>query len=136
MKRVELQDLTVDQLAERFRTIALDQYEAMELHDTAKLGRLFQQEVDVVAELMLRAGDQRRVLMSLYGHPNPQVRYAAASMTKDITPQEARRVCEIIIERNEYPQTVNAGILIDALDRGPADLSWVLDRASRNRPKT
>ncbi len=84
MKEIKLQDMSIDQLVERFLTIALDQSEAIKFDDNAKYKKLFQQEIEVVAELMLRAGDQRRALMSLYEHPNPQVRLAAASVTKDI----------------------------------------------------
>jgi hypothetical protein len=133
MKRTGLQDMTVDELVERFLAIALGQSEAIAYDDSPKFRKLFRQEIDVVAELMLRAGDQRHALMPLYGHPNPQVRYAAASVTKDIAPQEVRRVCEIISERNEYPQAANARGLLRNLDEGQTDLSWILEAARKNR---
>jgi hypothetical protein len=69
--------------------------------------------------------------MALYEHPNPQVRYMAAYLTQDIAPGAARRVCEIISERNEYPVAVNARWMIGNLDKGPTDMSWILKRARR-----
>ncbi len=66
--------------------------------------------------------------MVLYEHPNPQVRYAAASITQDLAPQAARRVYEIISERNEYPQAVNARWAIRNLDEGDTDMSWILNK--------
>ena len=133
MKEIKLQDMSIDQLVERFLTIALDQSEAIKFDDNAKYKKLFQQEIEVVAELMLRAGDQRWALRLLYEHPNPQVRLAAASVTKDIAPQEARQACAIISERNEYPQAADARLLIDNVDEGRTDLSSILDMAKRNQ---
>lgn len=127
MKQIELQDMTTEQLVTRFLAIALDQYDAIEMDNHAKFNLLFAQMSDIIAELMLRPGDQRRALKALYEHPNPQVRYKAASATRDIAPQEARRVCEIISERNEYPQAADARGLIKAVDEGNTDMSWVLE---------
>jgi hypothetical protein len=132
MKRVKLKDMTAEQLVARFLSIALEQYEAIELHNNAKFSRLFDQMTDVMAELMVRPIEERRTLTVLYNHPNPQVRYTAASATKDFAPQEARRVCEIILERQEHPQTLNAGFLIKAVDEGNTDMSWILKRRKRS----
>jgi hypothetical protein len=132
MKRVKLQDMTAEQLVALFLAIALQQYEAIELDNNATFSRLFDQMNDVIAEFMARAGEERRALMALYDHPNPQVRYMAASATRDLAPQEARRVCEIIRERKEYPQAVDAGFLIKAVDEGNTDMSWILERRKRS----
>jgi hypothetical protein len=134
MKRVLLQDITTEQLVARFEAIALEQYKAEQVEDYAKYNRLFDQMVEIMAEFLVRPLEQRRRLMALYDHPNPQVRYAAASATKDFAPAEARRVCEIISERNEYPQAANARGLIKELDDGLVDMSWILKRAGRDRP--
>jgi hypothetical protein len=92
MKRISLQDMTLDQLVKRFVDIALAEYEAREREDTAKFNRLFDQMTDLMAEFLIRPVRQRRALMALYEHPNPQVRYTAAVATKDFATQAARRV--------------------------------------------
>jgi hypothetical protein len=131
MKRINLQDMTLDQLVKRFVDIALAEYDARERADTARYNRLFDQMTDLMAEFLIRPVQQRRALMALYDHP--QVRYRAAYITQDIAPESARRVCEIISERNEYPQAANARRMMTNLDEGPADMSWILERAKRAR---
>ena len=136
MKRVTLQAMTAEQLVRRFEEITLAQYEADLIENYARYRRLFDEMVQVIAEFMGRPLVQRQALMTLYAHPNPQVRYMAAAATKDIAPDEARRVCEIISERNEYPQAADARGMITAIDEGQTDLSWVLEAAKRKRPIT
>jgi hypothetical protein len=133
MKRISLQDMALDQLVKRFVDIALAEYDAREREDTAKYKRLFDQMTDLMAEFLIRPVQQRRALIALYEHPNPQVRYRAALITHDLAPQAARRVWEIISERNEYPQAVNARGMIRSLDEGPYDFSWILKRAKLTR---
>jgi len=128
MKRARFQDMTLDQLVERFVAIAVAQHEARMREDTARYNRLFDQMIELMAEFLTRPIEQRHALMELYEHPNPQVRYAAASITQDLAPQAARRVYEIISERNEYPQAVNARWAIRNLDEGDTDMSWILNR--------
>jgi hypothetical protein len=135
MKHIKLQDMTANQLIQRFVEIALAEYQALELGDTAKHNRLFDRMTEVMAEYLVRPVEQRRALMALYLHPNVQVRYEAAYLTKDIATEEARRVLEIISDENEYPQAANARGLIRSLDEGMSDMSWILEAAKRNHSK-
>jgi hypothetical protein len=73
---------------------------------------------DVKRELKARDGDQRRALLRLYDHPNAQVRLKAVKATLAVAPERARRMLEIMAESHEYPQAGDAGMTIDALDRG------------------
>jgi hypothetical protein len=128
MKRIKLEDMAVEQLVERFIAVAVAQHEAINMDDNAKYKRLFDQMTDIMAEFLTRPVDQRRPLMALYEHPDPQVRYMAAFITKDFAPQAAREVCEIISERNEYPQAADARRMIRNLDEGDTDMSWILNK--------
>jgi hypothetical protein len=123
MKRIKLEDMAVEQLVERFIAVAVAQHEAINMDDNAKYKRLFDQMTDIMAEFLTRPVDQRRPLMALYEHPDPQVRYMAAFITK-----AAREVCEIISERNEYPQAADARRMIRNLDEGDTDMSWILNK--------
>jgi hypothetical protein len=118
MKRTNLRDTSVDPLVERFIAITLDQDKAIAVDDTAKYNRLFEQMEAVKWELKARGGDQRRALLRLYDHPNIQVRLKAVTATLAVAPERARRMLEIIAESREYPQAGDAGMTIDALDRG------------------
>ena len=118
MKGAKLQDMTVDQLVERFTAIALDQDRALLRNEYAKFNRLFKQMEEVKGELKARDGDQRQALLRLYDHPNAQVRLKAVKATLAVAPERARRMLEIIAESHEFPQAGEAGMSIDNLERG------------------
>ena len=118
MKQTALQDMTVDQLVERFTAFALDQDKALLRNDHARFNRLFDEMESVERELKGRSGDLRRALLALYGHPNAQVRLKAVKATLAVEPVAARRMLELIADSREYPQAGDAGMTLDALDSG------------------
>jgi hypothetical protein len=118
MKRINLAELTVAQLVERFTEIARAQHRATLMFQIAKYNRLFDQMSDVMAALKVRSGDQRRALIPLFSHPNAQVRFTAAVATMRLDREGARRVLELIRERNEYPQAADARSILQSLDEG------------------
>lgn len=118
MKRLKLQDLSVDQLLERFTAIALEQDQALLMDEIARFNKLFDQMDAVKKELKSRSGDQRRALLALYDHPNIQVRLKAAVGTLAVEPESARKLLQTIAESREYPQAADAGMTLGELDRG------------------
>ena len=74
--------------------------------------------VAVEDELKARDGDQRRELLSLYNHPNAQVRLNAVKATLAVAPEPARRALQAIADSREYPQAGDAGMSIWNLERG------------------
>jgi hypothetical protein len=118
MKRTKLQGMTVDQLIQRFTVIGIEQDQALLRGQHARFNRLFDEMVAIEDELKTRAGDQRRELLSLYNHANAQVRLNAVKATLAITPEFARRKLQVLADSREYPQAGDAGMTIDALDRG------------------
>ena len=81
MKQVNLEGLTEAQLVERFAAIGVEQDNAELIDDNAKFTRLYWQMDAVEKELKSRPGDQRRELLTLFNHPNMQVRLMAAKAT-------------------------------------------------------
>jgi cytochrome c oxidase assembly protein Cox11 len=118
MKRVAPQEMTVEQLAEQFAAITLDQDRAIRTDDNAKYNRLFRQMRVVEETLKGRPGDQRRALIQFYDHANAQVRLAAAKATLAVAPDAARRLLRAIADSNDNPQIGDAGMCLVALDRG------------------
>lgn len=118
MRRTSLDDMTVGQLVEHFTALALDQDDALLREDISQVNRLFDQLEIVEANLKSRSGDQRRALLRLYDHPNPQVRVKAIKATLAVAPETARRALEQLAHSREYPQSGEAGMSIRALDRG------------------
>jgi hypothetical protein len=115
MKRPRLENLTVDQLVERFTAIALDQDKALRSGKHAKFNLLFDEMERVNEELKSRAGDQRQRLIALHTHPNAQVRLKSAIATLALVPEASRRTLQVISDRNEYPQAAYARDMLSAL---------------------
>jgi hypothetical protein len=118
MNRTMLQDMTVDQLVERFTAIALDQDKALRTGQHAKFNRLYDDLEAVPEELKNRTGDQRRALITLLAHPNAQVRLKSAIATLALVPNAARATLQTISDKNEYPQAAYARDMINALADG------------------
>src|ERR1700720_4087784 len=117
MTPTKLADMTVEQLVQRFTAVALEQDQALLMHEYAKFNRLFDEMEAVESELKARHGDQRRALLSLYGHPNAQVRLKAAEATLAVAPESARRMLQSIVASREFPQAGAAGMMLRNLDR-------------------
>jgi ParB-like chromosome segregation protein Spo0J len=114
----ELQGMTVEQLVERFVVIALDQDKALLRREHARFNRLFDEMEAVEGELKARDGDQRQALLSLYDHPNTQVRVKAVKATLAVAPEPALRQLKEIAESRKYPQAGEAGMSLLNLERG------------------
>jgi Domain of unknown function (DUF2019) len=117
MKRHK-QDMTANQLVERFTGIGIEQDQALLRRQHAKFNGLFDEMVAIEDELKRRDGDQRRQLLPPYNHPNAQVRLNAAKATLAVAPEPARRALQTIADSREYPQAGNAGMSLDNLELG------------------
>lgn len=110
--------MSVDELLERFEEIALAQ-DAADLRDEiTKYNRLYDLMENVEQELKRRPGDQRRALVSLFDHTNPEVRLKAALATLAVLPKAARQVLVSLDERNVLPQAADARGMLEALQDG------------------
>ena len=118
MKRVTLEVMTVDQLVDRFTAIAIDQDRALLYSEIEKYNRLFAEMRAVEEQLKDHPGDQRRALLPLHFHSNWQVRLMAAHATFAIAPEAGRRLLQSIADSRHFPQAGDAGMSLDALDRG------------------
>ena len=110
--------LSTEELVNRFVEIGVGQDQAIFRDDNSAFNRLFGRMDAVEQELKRRAGDQRRALMPLYGHPNMQVRLMAAKSTLAVAPEQARRMLEAIADLGWQPQAGDAGMCLWNLDRG------------------
>jgi len=118
MKEPELKSMSVSQLVEAFTKIALAQDAAIMRDENAKYNRLYDLMENVEQELKQRPGDQRRALVSLFDHTNPEVRLKAALATLAVLPKAARQVLVVLDERNALPQAADARGMLDALQDG------------------
>ncbi|MCW5691844.1 MAG: DUF2019 domain-containing protein [Pseudolabrys sp.] len=74
-------------------------------------------------ELAGRAGDQRSALVTLFDHPNPQVRLNAAQRALAVSPVAARQALQRLWDNREFPQAAYAHQTLTALDEGTCRLS-------------
>ena len=118
MKRLKLQDMTANQLLECFTAIGIEQDQTLLRRRYAKFNRLFDEMVAIEDELKTRDGDQRRELLSLYNHPNAQVRLNAIKATLAVAPEIARQALQALADSREYPQAGDAGMSLWNLEQG------------------
>jgi ParB-like chromosome segregation protein Spo0J len=109
---------SVHELVAQFVSIGLAQYDALYVVDVKKYNRLLGRMKDVVNELRSRAGDERRALLPLLDHPNLQVRMKAAHAVLAISPALARKAFESVRDAQIFPQAMDAGMTLRALDNG------------------
>jgi Domain of unknown function (DUF2019) len=57
-------------------------------------------------------------LVTLFEHPNPQVRLMAAEATLALAPIAARQTLQQIWDRRQFPQAAHAMGMLRALERG------------------
>lgn len=107
-------------IVKTFEDLCIEQYDAIERNEQARVNRLFWRIYALEKELKSRPGDQRRVLMQLFGHPNMQVRLTAARANLAVDYAAARRELEAIVEEQWFPQAGDAGMTLYFLDTGEA----------------
>jgi hypothetical protein len=118
MKTAILQDMSLQQLIDRFIEIGVEQDHALLVDEVTDYNRLFKEKTTIVAELKGRVGDQRHALLQLYRHPNMQVQLNAAIATLAISPQSARQVLRAIEASRMPNHALRAGMTLAALDEG------------------
>jgi len=74
MPKIDLKQMSVESLVERYAAVGIAQYEAELDDNTRKFNRLVDDLIAIEAELRSRTGDQRTALVPLYKHTNMQVR--------------------------------------------------------------
>ncbi len=113
-----LKSLSNAEIVDLFERLCIEQYDAMEREEQARVNRLVWRIHDLETELKSRPGDQRYELMRLFGHPNMQVRLSAAQANLSIDYASARREIQKIKDSKWYPQAMDAGMTLYFLDTG------------------
>lgn len=120
MKKIVV--MTSDALVALYAEIGIAPAEALDFFETARFNRLFDQEMAIVNELRSHPGDERRLLLSLYGHPNRQVRLNVAQSTYMLNRAAAHAVLEEIAASRWLPQSANAGFSLLGIAEGDSAL--------------
>ncbi|MGH6838728.1 MAG: DUF2019 domain-containing protein [Methylocella sp.] len=118
MKRVNLEEMTVNELVDRIAEIRVTQDQALLYGEAGHFRKLDWQMKDVDTELRARGQDARCPLQKLYDHPNMQVRLQAAKRTLAAARQAARQVIESVSDSNWFPQAGEAGMTLSNLNSG------------------
>jgi hypothetical protein len=113
-----LSTMSVDELLDVFEQLGTALGVAMDLCKASEATRLNKKIGKVDDELQRRSGDQRIALTRLFAHPNPYVRYAAATCLIRLVPVEARRHLQLIADSKWYPLAGHAGMYLHNLDSG------------------
>jgi Domain of unknown function (DUF2019) len=81
VKKTKPEDMTVDQLVDRFAEIGIAKYHAIMGGAVREFNRLYGHVDAIDKELRARSRDARLALLRLYDHANVQVRLKAATRT-------------------------------------------------------
>lgn len=108
--------MSLEGLIELYCQLGAQQDLAERRGEIAKFNRLVDRVTEIENELGRRPGDQRTVLLKLYGHAVMQVRLNAAKGTMKVAPAEARKQLELIAESKWYPQAADAGMYLYVID--------------------
>ncbi len=106
------------ELLARFEKLCVEQYDALDRQEYAAFNRRYDRIQAIEDELKSRPGDQRRILMTLFGHPNMQVRLTAARANLAVDYPAARREIQDIADSKWGPQCGDAGMTLINLDNG------------------
>jgi hypothetical protein len=87
--------------------------------NTKKRNKLIFANRDICTELAGRSGDERRALLSLLTHANPQVRLQAAKEAYPVSPAQCRTCLETIRAAKFPDQSLDAGMTLYFLDQDP-----------------
>ncbi|HEV7337984.1 MAG TPA: DUF2019 domain-containing protein [Bosea sp. (in: a-proteobacteria)] len=118
MTSSKLKGLPTNELKSLFESLCIEQYNALERNEIAAFNKRYSKIQEIVDELKSRPGDQRRVLMQLFGHPNMQVRLTAAKFNLAVDYIAARREIQDIVDSKWFPQAGDAGMTLHHLDTG------------------
>lgn len=116
MTDLAFSERTLHQLLDLYIELGVQQNLAEKKGQTSKFNQLAGRLVDICNELKGRSGDQRRLLLKLFDHPDMQVRLNAAQDVIGVAPIEARQQLESIANSNWFPQAGVAGMTLDFLD--------------------
>lgn len=118
MSRVNLKPLSTNDLLLLFEKLCVEQYDSLDREEYAAFNRRYNRIQAIEDELKSRPGDQRRILMKLFGHPNMQVRLTAARANLAVDYPAARREIQDIADSKWGPQCGDAGMTLTYLDNG------------------
>jgi hypothetical protein len=110
--------MSLNELLESFVEIGVAQSVAAEEFRISTVNKLFDRLRRIEEELRRRGNDERRILISLYEHPNIQVRLNAAKSTYALNTAGARAVIQAIADSKVAPWGPSAGMTLWALDEG------------------
>lgn len=109
---------TLSELLDDYVRMSLRQYDVNMIDDFRAYNATVPRQIALEAELKRREGDQRRALLSLFDHPNMQVRLNTARATRPVAPEAARKMLQEIAASRHLPMSADAGMSIRAWDQG------------------
>ncbi|HEX4504538.1 MAG TPA: DUF2019 domain-containing protein [Alphaproteobacteria bacterium] len=118
MSNLNLSDVPTEELVDRFSENGVAQDQAL-LHDNIEgFTRLYWQMDAINEELKSRGEEARLALLKLYGHPNMQVRLAAAVRTLAVATAAAKHELEAVKDSRHFPQAGDAASTLSSLAEG------------------
>lgn len=111
--------MPIDGLLKCFEEACLEQYDTYIDDDISKRNADFWILVSINDELKVRGVQERKSLLRLLSHENPQVRLQAAKFVYSAAPEEAKACLEDIRLAKLPDQSLDAGMTLRGLEDDP-----------------
>lgn len=119
MTMTQPDEARISPLVARFVEVCLEQYQILySFGSTSRYNRLYKEMERATTELQQMPGDQRRALLPLLSHSNPQVRLQASHSLLVLFPVAARQCLEEIRDSGTAPVYAYAASALRRLDEG------------------
>lgn len=116
--KTSLKNKSPEELVQLFASYCIEQDNALLKDQIGRFNQLYDKMAAAAAELRSRVPDARVALVSLFDHPNDQVRLQAAMAAFDFAPDRATQIFEEISKRGVMPQAANATLALSCVIDG------------------
>ncbi|WP_113888764.1 DUF2019 domain-containing protein [Roseiarcus fermentans] len=120
MKEIDYSSKSTSELIKIFEQACLEQYDTYITDDLETYDRNYDIQKLVTKELAFRGQSDRRSLLALLSHENPEVRLRAAKRVYPVARDQARKCLEALAAANlPGTQSLDAGMTLSRLGEVP-----------------
>lgn len=114
--KTDLSKATAESLLDLYVRLSAEQSQAHYVCNAARYNRIGDTLYEITNEMKRRPEDRGASLLKLFGHPNSQVRFNAATSVSGLYTQEARQVLQLIAASETDLLSFDAKMYLRTLD--------------------
>lgn len=114
--KTDFSKVGIEELLNLFVRLSIEQEEAIYVANTSGFNRLGDTLYEIINEIKRRPDDRGQSMLKLFGHPNTQVRFNAATSVSGLFTNEARRAIQSIADSKSDLMASDARMYLRTLD--------------------